>query len=69
MKVCGEGGSTKNLIAPSRLLVVDKVVHGCLASLFQPVTLGRFILHDAVKEGAGRRNAFSTARAFVDELG
>ena len=69
VKVRGEGGSTKDLIAPLRLLVVDKVVLGCLASLLQPVALGGFILHDAVKEGAGRRNAFSAARAFVDELG
>ena len=69
VKVCGEGGSTKNLIAPLRLLVVDKVVLGCLASLFQPVALSRFILHDAVKEGAGRRNAFGPTRAFVDEFG
>ena len=69
VKVCGEGGSTKNLVAPLRLLVVNKVVFGCLSCLFQPVALSRFILHDAVKEGTGRRNAFGATRAFVDELG
>ena len=69
VKVRGKGGSTKDLIAPLRLLVVDKVVLGCLASLLQPVALSGFILHYAVKEGAGRRNAFGAPRAFVDELG
>ena len=68
-KVCGEGGSAKDLIAPLCLLVVNKVVLGCLACLFQLVALSGFILHDPVKEGAGRRNAFGASRAFVDKLG
>ena len=68
-KVCGDSDSIKDLIAPLRLLVVDKVVLGYLACLIKPVPLGGFILHDPVKEGASRCNAFGATRAFVDKLG
>ena len=68
LKLRGKGGSAKDFIAPLRLLVVDKVVFGCFASLLEPVALGGFIFHDAIKKGAGWRDAFGAARAFVDEL-